>query len=280
MLGGCASVDPSTAQVGMDYSNGIWSGKQFKECTPPGVVRYYWPTDDQFYYPDGTRTINFSDASTADATPLTITTHDGQTMKVNGLLSFHLTTSCAPYKDADGVFWPGGVLQKFHQTVALQQRDVAYAAPDKDPGQGWDEVVAKFLVVPMERGVSNQALNFDSQALFSDPATKAAWEKQSLAEITTLIQQQSGKDQFFTVDSITLLKPTSQVLADGLAQVKAANLRAQAADVDKQTALNFPGGIQGYEAYLNQQAINRSIADGKAQVIVNGGGAPLIAGPR
>src|SRR5581483_12316296 len=87
ILTGCSSADPSTAQTALDYSNGISSGKHFKECTPPGVVNYYWPTDDQFYYPNGVRSIHFAKSEGADSPPLTITTRDGQTMQVEGLLS-------------------------------------------------------------------------------------------------------------------------------------------------------------------------------------------------
>lgn len=271
----CSTADPSTAQIALHYSNGPFSSKVFQDCVAPGTLKYQGANDDHFYYPVGQRTVRFDSAEGADAPPLTITSHDGQVMAVNGILTFHLDTSCQPYTDRQGVTWRGGILQKFHEQVALQQKDVAYASADGEPGPGWDQLVAKFLIAPMERGVSNQALNFDSQALFSDAASKAQWEKQSVDEIPKIVLQQSG-EPYFVIDSILLQKPTSQTLQDGLAAVKSSTLRAQSASIDQQTASSFPGGVPGYLAYLNQQAVNKAIADGKAQIVVNGGGSPLI----
>lgn len=282
---GCSVADPAPSQVNMDYSDGTFSGQNFKGCAGPGQIQYHWMTDNQIYYPEGTRTINFSTVEGADAPPLTITSKEGQTMLVNGVLSFHLDTSCKPYTDAQGKLWPGGILQKFHETVGLQQRDIAYADAGKEPGQGWDEAINKFLITPTERGVSNQALNFEWNKLFSDATTKADWERQSVEEIPKLVLAQS-KEPFFVIDSITLLKPDpNQGLKDGLAAVQTSTLRAEAATIDQQTAANFPGGIVGYQQYLTtqannrtQQAIAKAIDDGKAQIVVNGSGSPMIVG--
>jgi hypothetical protein len=83
-----------------------------------------------------------------------------------------------------------------------------------------------------------------------------------------------------TINSVLLQKPGIQPdLMQGLTDKQAAELRSQAAEVDKGAAANFPGGIPGYQAYQQQQAINEAIKSGKVQVIPVPQGSPVIVSP-
>jgi hypothetical protein len=94
-----------------------------------------------------------------------------------------------------------------------------------------------------------------------------------LAILKTLTQ---GVD-LITVNAVLLQKPSIQPsLVQGLTDKQAAELRNQAAEVDKLAAVNFPGGLAGYQAYQQQQAINQAIKDGKVQVIPIPQGSPVI----
>lgn len=83
-----------------------------------------------------------------------------------------------------------------------------------------------------------------------------------------------------TINSVLLQKPGIQPdLMQGLTDKQAAELRSQAAEVDKEAAANFPGGIPGYQAYQQQQAVNEAIKSGKVQVIPVPQGSPVIVSP-
>jgi hypothetical protein len=274
-VSGCSEADTSPSQKALHYSNGPFSSRTFQDCVDPGSLKYQGVSDDHFYYPVGQRTLNFSHDEGADSPPLTITSRDGQVMEVSGILAFHLNTSCEPYTDKAGKRWDGGILQKFHETIAAQ--DAAYATSGgAEPGGGWDQVVNKYVRNPAERGVSNEALNFGWQDLFEKSDAKAAWEKASVTEIPRLVLEQTG-EPFFVIDSVLLQKPDpSPTLKTELGNNQAAALRAQTAATDQAAAANFPGGIGAYIAYQGQLAVNKAIADGKVQVLPVPQGSPVI----
>lgn len=69
-------------------------------------------------------------------------------------------------------------------------------------------------------------------------------------------------------------------LQNGLTDKEAASLAAQAAEVDKQAAAQFPGGVAGYQAYRQQQAINEAIKSGKVQILPVPQGTSVIVQPK
>jgi hypothetical protein len=84
----------------------------------------------------------------------------------------------------------------------------------------------------------------------------------------------------FKVNAVLLQKPgVAPKIADGLSEQQAAKLRASAVDIDKQAAANFPGGIEAYQAYQQQQAVNEAIKSGKVQVLPVPQGSPVIVSP-
>ena len=276
-VAGCSVADTAANQVGLHYKNGPFSNRVYMGCVQPSRLEYHKVNDDYFYYPATTaqRTLTFGPGG--DFQALTITSKEGQIMSVPANITFHLNASCKAYTDAAGKTWPGGILQKFHETIGMQY--AAYATEGGDePGKGWDQVLDKFLRAPAERGVSNAALGFGWSQLFTDPVTKGNWENASKIEIPKIVKEQTGED-YFIIDSIVLQKPDpNDTLKAELANNQAAQLRANTAETDKSTAANFPGGITGYTAYQMQLAVARAIADGKVQAVPVPAGSPVIVG--
>lgn len=271
----CSVADTAPNQVALQYVNGPFSSRVFASCVPSSSLQYHKMNNDHFYYPTGQRTLIFGEGG--DFPALTVTSTEGQVMAVNANMTFHLNTDCSPFTDKEGKHWPGGILQKFHEVVASQ--DNAYSTSGGDePGPGWDKVLQKYLQAPTERGVSNEALGFGWQALFTDQATKANWENASKAEIPKLVKEQTGED-YFVIDNILLQKPIAPPnLQAELLNNQAAHLRANTAETDKNTAANFPGGIAGYQAYQMQLAISRAIDAGKITAVPVPIGSPVIIG--
>lgn len=275
-LTGCSVADTSASQVATHYSNGPFSSRAFQDCIDKSTLKYQGAFDDHYYFPLGQRTLIFGPGG--DFPSLTITSNDGQVMEVNANLTFHLNTSCEPYTDKGGKVWPGGILQKFQETIAAQ--DSAYSTDGgEEPGPGWDKALAKYLAAPTERGVSNEALGFGWYPLFTDPVSKANWETKSKEEIPKLVLEQTG-EPYFIIDGILLQKPVpSAGLQTELSNNQAARLRANTAATDQAAAVNFPGGIAAYIAYQGQLAVNKAIADGKVQILPVPQGSPVIVSP-
>lgn len=278
-VAGCGEVDTAPNMTGVDISNGSFSAATFEGCYGPSTLKYKWVSDSQAYFPEGTRTIDFSNGSRADFPPLTITTNDSTTLPINAVVSFHVNTSCVPYTDSQGVHWDHGILQKFYTNVALQY----HAFSDKgneEPGKGWDKMLAARIAAPVERAISNQALNYSAAQLNTDPVAKAAWERDTAKEISTTLKQLNGED-YLIIDGVLIQKPVMpEIIQREQLNRQAAVLRGQTADIDKNIGRDFPGGFDEYLRYLSRQAVIKSITDGHAQIIVNESGAPLIVGQK
>jgi hypothetical protein len=239
-------------------------------------LKYQGAYDDHYYFPVGQRTLSFGPGG--DFPALSITSNDGQVMEVTAVLAWHLNVSCDPFTDKAGKHWPGGILQKFNETIAQQDQAFSTSGGGTEPGPGWEAVMQKYLAAPTERGVSNQALGFGWYPLFTDPQTKSTWETQSKNEIPKLVFEQTG-EPYFVIDNILLQKPVPQPNLQGeLSNNQAAHLRANTAQTDQATAANFPGGIAGYTAYQLQLALARAIDNGKVSAVPVPVGSPVIVG--
>jgi hypothetical protein len=195
-------------------------------------------------------------------------------------VKFTLSTDCSPFTDPSGKEWPGGKLQMFHELIAFK-----YDAAPVDGGEqmkgGWDELLRNYVGAALDRAVDNEALKYPWQKLYTDAATKARWEKDVLQQLPETLKSLTQGVDLITVNSVLLQKPGIQPqLVQGLTDKQAAELRKQAADVDKQAAANFPGGIAGYQAYQQQQAVNEAIKAGKVQVLPVPSGSPIIVQPK
>lgn len=259
--------------MSLHYAGGavVPTSQKFVDCVEPGHKATNGMGDKYFYYPVGQRTYTFGNGAGADAPPLTTTTKDQVELTVEGTIAFTLNTNCSDYKDSTGRDWPGGIIQKFNDTIGRKDwgdGSHAYAtSAGEDQPKGWDAMLAIYLAKTADRSIDNEALGYTWEQLYNDPASKASWEKAVVAEIPKLVKAQAGED-YFTVNNIVLQKPEiPSALVDQLNARQAATLRAEAAKVDENVARTWPGGITAYLAYQQQLAINKAIADGKVRVI-------------
>lgn len=278
VLAGCSIANTTASEVALQYGAGPFDSRVFVQCVPTGTREINDVNDDHYYYPAGQRDFTFGDGDGMDSAPLTSTTSDAQEIRVTGTVKFTLNTDCSEFTDPTGKKWPGGKLQFFHELIAAK-----YDAAPTDGGEpmkgGWQSLLRNYVGAALDRATDNEALKYGWQALYTDTAKKAQWEKDVLDQLPAILKTLTQGMDLITINSVLLQKPGIQGgLVQGLTDRQAAELRNQAAEVDKQAAANFPGGIAGYQAYQQQQAINQAIKDGKVQVLPVPQGSPIIVG--
>jgi hypothetical protein len=276
MVTACSVATPDPSQKALHYSGGPFSSQDFENCIDPGVREVDSPNDSHDYYRVGQQTWTFSDLDGAQTKPIRISTKNQTELYVSGSVTFTLDTDCTPYKEyridpnvKKAVLvhnWPGGLLQRFHDTIGRHTN--AYATDGGEPQpQGWDDDVALYVGGPLTIAMNNAALNFNWEDLYNNAAAKIDWENQVAAQLQTLVDQKAGA-RHFVINQVQLGKPDlPSGLKAELENNQAANLRAITANTDKATALNFPGGLAGLAQYKIQTAIAQAIADGKVKVI-------------
>lgn len=278
-LAACSVADPDTSQIVLHYSGGAFSSQQFEYCTNPGIREVGGAGDYDFYYPAGQRTFTFSDRPGADAPPIRVSTRNQTELIVRGSITYTVNPDCRAYKDASGRNWPGGKLQRLHDTIGRQHK--AYATEGGDPApEGWRNVTALYIGGPSERAMDNAGLGFPWQDLYSNPDAKNAWTRAVEDRLPQLIKEQAG-DDLFIINNIQLDKPdVPDALRLELESNQAAALRKQTADTDLSAATGFPGGLTGYQQYKQQEAVTKAIAEGRVNPLIVPNGAPVIVSPR
>jgi hypothetical protein len=276
VLTGCSIANPTSSEVSLQYGSGPFDSRKFVECETDRDVSDV--NDDHYYYPSGQRDFTFGESDGIDSAPLTSTTQDAQEIKVTGTVKFTLNTDCTPFTDPTGKNWPGGKLQMFHELIAYK-----YDAAPTDGGEqmtdGWSALLRNYVGAALDRATDNEALKYPWQKLYTDPTSKAQWEQDVLKQLPEVLTTLTQGVDMITINSVLLQKPGIQpALVQGLTDKQAAQLRSEAADVDKQAAANFPDGMSGYQSYLQQQAINEAIKSGKVQVLPVPQNTPLIVG--
>jgi hypothetical protein len=274
---GCSIANPTSSEVSLQYGSGPFDSRKFVECETDRDVSDV--NDDHYYYPSGQRDFSFGDGDKMDSAALTSTTQDAQEIKVTGTVKFTLNTDCTPFTDPTGKRWPGGKLQMFHELIAYK-----YDAAPTDGGEqmleGWSALLRNYVGAALDRATDNEALKYPWQKLYTDAPSKAQWERDVLAQLPKTLKTLTQGVDLMTINSVLLQKPGIQPdLMQGLTAKQAAELRSEAAEVDKEAAANFPGGIPGYQAYQQQQAINEAIKSGKVQVLPVPQGSPVIVSP-
>lgn len=279
-VSGCSIANTTASEVALQYGAGPFDSRVFVKCVPTGTRSVDDVNDEHLYYPNGQRDWNFGNGNGMDSAALTSTTSDAQEITVSGTVKFTLNTDCHEFTDPTGKKWPGGKLQMFHELIASKYN----AAPD-DGGQqmkdGWKDLLRNYVGAAMDRATDNEALKYPWHDLYTDTARKAEWEKSVLDQLPAILKTLTQGVDLITINSVLLQKPGIQpALVSGLTDKQAAELRAQAVEVDKTAASNFPGGLAAYQAYQQQQAVNEAIKNGKVQVLPVPQGSPIIVGQK
>ncbi|MGQ0839009.1 hypothetical protein [Actinokineospora sp.] len=275
----CTIPSTTASEVALQYGGGPLDSRAYVQCIPSATKQVNDINDTYVYYPAGQRDFTFGDGDDLDSAALTSTTQDAQEIKVSGTVKFTLNTDCAEFTDPSGKKWPGGKLQYFHELIA-QKYD---AAPDEGGMQmkeGWSGLLRNYIGAALDRATDNEALKYPWLKLYTDTASKAQWEKDVLGQLPAILASLTQGVDLITINSVLLQKPGIQPdLVQGLTEKQAAELRAQAVDVDKRAAESFPGGIAAYQLYQQQQAVNEAIKSGKVQVLPVPQGSPVIVSP-
>ncbi len=276
---GCAFATPDTSQVAISYTGGAFESQTFDKCVDPGVREGTNLGGYTYYYPVGTRTWDFSTRPGADSPPILVSTSNNQELIVSGTITFTLDTSCEPYTDESGRVWAGGKLQKFNDTIG-RSKGAFFGEDSTAIPQGWRDVLGLYLGGPAERSMDRIGGGFTWQDLYSQQPVVADFTRQVTAQIPTLLAEQTGGENFFQIINIQIDKPT---VPDGLRnelQAREAALLAQQTANDQLTfAQGFPGGLTGYQAYLEQQARTKCYNDGRCIYVPDGVSVPApVAG--
>jgi len=277
LVTGCSISNPDSSHVGLHYTNGAFSDRNFEYCVQPGNKQTGGAGDDDFYYPAGQRSFTFANREGADMPALGVNTAGGQVELVQeGQFTFHINTDCTPYKDAQGKEWKGGRLQKLHETLGKQAN--AYTTDeDKDSGEGWRGFLVQYLGGVANKAVDNEGQKDQWMDLFGKADTRAAWEKRVKESIPGLIKTQLG-DDLIIIDAVQLQTPqVPEAIKTEMLNQQAAVLRKTTSELDKKNAQQF-SSFQEYLAYQQALAVNEAIKQGKANINISTPGQSIIVG--
>ena len=264
----CSSVSTTGSTVALQYSAGPFDTKAFSKCWSENQKSLSNdPSDDYFYYPAGQRDYDFGDGDDKDSAAFTSTTKDGQELKIQGVVKFELNAECKEYTDAKGKKWPGGVLQYMHENFTVQRQ--AYGLEDGTMNDGWSKFLTAYLGAAIDRAIDNSSLNYGWSDLYTNQEVKTKWESTVLKDAEGIVKTLTQDVPIFSIKAVVLQKPgVSENITKGLGEKQAAILQKEATDIVASAGATFPGGVEAYQKFLNQQAINEAIKSGKAQIYV------------
>lgn len=275
-LAACSSVAAGASEVALQYEGGPIDSPAYYACFTGGTKEYNDMEDVHYYYPIGQRDFSFGTEKGLDSAALTSTTSNAQEIKVTGTVKFTMNLSCAPFKDPSGKTWPGGTTQYFHELFG--SKDQAYNTEGgQGYGDGWSKMLRQYVGFAVDRAVDDQALAFTLDQLNVGRVEKNTWEDGVQKALPNILKSMTGGVELFRINDVLLQRPgLNPTIANALAEKQAAQVRAEAVEIDKTAAANFPGGITAYIAYQQQQAVNEAIKSGKVQVLPVPQGSPVI----
>lgn len=180
----CSTVSTEPDQQAIRYSDPVVGAKEFKECFGPSSYDMASPTNASYTYPAGQRVYNFIPDG-GDGKTFSVTTKDGITLDVEGSIRFQLTDNCDE-------------LRQFHEKIGL--KTAAYE------DEGWVKFLNDYFRAPINRAITDATQGLEWSKIYSDPATKAEWEKTVSELLPRYVAQTIGGD-YITNYEVTLQKP-------------------------------------------------------------------------
>lgn len=246
-LSGCSVVSTAPDEAGLHYQAGPLSSTKFENCVAPSTRNVDGLFDAHALYPAGQRSYAFSADPKADSKPITVTDINGVPLSTTGVVTFTLNTDCK-------------TLQKFHEQIGLK-----YGAANVDgrTSEGWGTLIATYLRQPLERTLTDATQGLEWKQLYTEPATKAQWEKDVKDTLPRYVEQTMG-GAYLGDFSVTLQKPDlPENLAKAITATQEAiqqNAAQQERNVQVQSELESiralvdvlgPDGYNTYEAIKN-----------------------------
>lgn len=205
---GCSTVSTEPDEVGLHYSGGSFSSKEFKGCIATSNREFNGPGDGHYIYPAGQRTFSFTGAEGSERGPIAVTTNDGQELDVPGFVTFTLDTDCE-------------TLREFHEKVGMK-----YGAY-KDGG-GWDSFLNDYIAVPLTAAMNKASLDSGWYELYSSSEAQADFEDYVKSNLPVEVEKALG-DDFLTINAVQISKPApSEELKKALAGKEQARLDNEA----------------------------------------------------
>lgn len=274
----CSSVSTSGSTVALQYSAGPFDTRAYEKCWAENNKSLSNdPADDYFYYPAGQRDYDFGDGADKDSAAFTSTSSDGLELKTQGVVKFEINTECKAYTDSKGKVWPGGVLQYMHENLTVQKQ--AFGDESGDMKEGWSKFLTSYLGASVDRAVDDASLGYKAWDLYTNADVKNKWESGVKDKVESVVKTLTQEVPIFKVTAVVLQKPgVPDSIIAGVNAKQEATLRKEASDVIAQAGASFPGGVEAYTKFLNQQAINEAIKSGKAQVYVIPEGVSPVLG--
>ena len=185
-LTGCSQVSTAPDKAALHYKGGPLSSTEFSDCIDPSTRAWDGPRDKHYEYPAGQRTYAFTaEEVEKDGAAIVVNEINGVELVTNGVVTFSLNTDCE-------------TLRAFHEQIGLKTG--AYEE------EGWRDMLATYLRQPLQRAMSDATQGLDWQALYGDPATKAAWEAQVKELLPRYVEQAMG-GAYFDSFAVTVQKP-------------------------------------------------------------------------
>ena len=166
-------------QVALHYSDGAFSARRFQDCVGSSSRAWDGPGDKHYSYPKSQRNYVFGEGG--DRAPV-IFVEQGRHRDVGRRgQAFLLNTDC-------------GTLQKFHDLIG--NRYAAYMdSTDGNGSAGWLTMLSVYISRPLGTAIDRASQKYTYTELYTDPAVKAQWEADVLAQMPDLVGRQIDGDR-------------------------------------------------------------------------------------
>ena len=221
LLTGCSSVNTPPERVALHYSGGSLSSQKFQDCIPASTRDFKGPGEQFYQYVTQQVIYDASSEDGAERGRFAVVSKDSADLLIPVSVTLTLVTEC-------------NTLRQFHET--LGKKYAAYWTGEEQDGEspgGWVKMLNTVIGKPLDATLDRIALNYDWQAMRSDPKVKADIERQINDEIAELVERQAG-GVFFENFSALVQKPdpVDPALLSAIAQKQARVAQAEAQEAE------------------------------------------------
>jgi hypothetical protein len=198
VLAGCSAVSTESNMTAVHYDGGPLISQSFIDCVPAATYYQTTPNHSFFLYPMSLRTYSASDDSGAESGMVTVVSSDNIEVSIPASVTFTLDTTCEK-------------LRKFHEMIGLGKHaywgggDIEDSNQDGTP-DGWVNVLNFYVGAVLDTTLDRASQGYTWQALWNDPAAKAALEQSVEENLSKMVDDRMG-DHYFEIQTILLQKP-------------------------------------------------------------------------